>query len=114
MTLNFSEHALVRVRQRGLREDDVRVIVETGTPVDDDSMFLLDRDVDREVRKRKQEIAALERLRSCRVVVAGETVVTVYRPSRDTEKKILHRYHCRRRGAGMPTGESSLSNGQLL
>lgn len=110
MTLNFSEHALVRVRQRGLREDDVRAIMETGTAVDDDSLFLLGRDVDREVRRRKAEIATLERLRGCRVVVAGETVVTVYRPSRDTEKKILHGYH-RRPGAGVRTGTISTENG---
>jgi len=111
MTLKLSQHALARVRQRGLLEEDVRVIVETGTAVDDDSLFLLDRDVDREVRRRKAEIATLERLRGCRVVVAGETVVTVYRPSRDTEKKILHRYH-HRPGAGVRTGTISTDNGE--
>ncbi len=39
MNLDFSQHALARVRQRGLRESDIQVIVEAGTPVDDDSSF---------------------------------------------------------------------------
>jgi len=93
MTLKLSQHALARVRQRGLLEEDVRVIVETGTAVDDDSLYLLDQDVEREISKRKAEITALERLRGCRVVVIGETVVTVYRPSRRTEKQLLRGQH---------------------
>ena len=93
MNLTLTTHASARVRQRGVRESDIPVIVEAGTPVDDDSVFLLAQDVDREIRKRKREIAALERLRGCRVVLAGETVVTVYRPSRKTEKRLIRGQH---------------------
>ncbi len=93
MNLTLSTHASARVRQRGVRESDIPVIVDAGTPVDDDSVFLLDQDVDREIRKRKKEISALERLRGCRVVIAGETVVTIYRPSRKTEKRLLRGQH---------------------
>jgi hypothetical protein len=49
MNTTLSQHAQVRVRQRGLRESDI----------------------------------------GCRVVLAGQTVVTVYRPSRKTEKRLL-------------------------
>ncbi len=93
MNLTLTQHAEYRIRQRGLRESDIPVIVAAGTPVDDDSLFLLARDVDREIRRRKQEISALERLRGCRVVIAGETVVTVYRPLRKTEKRLLRGQH---------------------
>lgn len=89
----LSRHAEARAQQRGIRESDIPVIVASGTPVDDDSLFLLARDVDREIRRRKQEISALERLRGCRVVIADETVVTVYRPSRRTEKRLLRGLH---------------------
>lgn len=89
----LSRHAETRAQQRGIRESDIPVIVAAGTLVDDDSLFLLARDVDREIRRRKQEISALERLRGCRVVIAGETVVTVYRPSRRTEKRLLRGQH---------------------
>lgn len=89
MNPTLSRHAEVRARQRGIRESDIPVIVAAGTPVDDDSVFLSARDVDREVQRRKREICALERLRGCRVVIEGQTVVTIYRPSSKTEKKLL-------------------------
>ncbi len=93
MNLTLTQHAQSRVRQRGMRESDIPVIVAAGTPVDDDSLFLLAQDVDREIRLRKQEINALERLRGCRVVIAGDKVLTVYRPSRRTEKRLLRGEH---------------------
>jgi hypothetical protein len=89
MNPTLSSHAEARAQQRGIRESDIPVIVAAGTPVDDDSVFLLARDVDREIQRRKREICALERLRGCRVVIEGQTVVTIYRPSSKTEKKLL-------------------------
>ena len=95
MNLTLTHHAESRSRQRGLRESDIPMIIDAGTPVDDDSLLLLAQDVDREIRRRKQEISALERLRGCRVVIVDDKVLTVYRPSRRTEKRLLrgeHRY----------------------
>ncbi len=89
MNTTLTQHAQARLRQRGLRESDIAIIVATGTPVDGDSLLLLAQDVEREIRWHKEEIGTLERLRGCRVVLAGETVVTVYRPSRKTEKRLL-------------------------
>jgi hypothetical protein len=89
MTTTLTQHAQARIRQRGLRESDLALIVAAGTPVDGDSLLLLAQDVEREIRRRKQEIGTLERLRGCRIVLAGEAVVTVYRPSRKTEKRLL-------------------------
>ncbi len=85
----FTNHAEARLRQRGLRESDIPMIVAAGTSIDDDSVFLLARDVDREIQRRKREICALERLRGCRVIIAGEMVVTIYRPSSKREKELL-------------------------
>ena len=96
MNHTLSRHAEARAQQRGIRESDIPVIVAAGTPVDDDSVFLLARDVDREIQRRKREICALERLRGCRLVIEGQTAVTIYRPSSKTEKKLLrgqHRHH---------------------
>lgn len=89
MNTTLSQHAQVRVRQRGLRESDIAIIVAAGTAVDGDSLLLLAQDVEREIRRHKEETGMLERLRGCRVVLAGQTVVTVYRPSRKTEKRLL-------------------------
>jgi hypothetical protein len=115
MTLDFSQHALARVRQRGLCEDDVEVVVQAGTPLDADSVFLLDSDVAREVGKRKREIAVLERLRGCRVVIAGEEmVVTVYRPSPKTEKKLLRGTHRQRHGRVASYGSLTVEGGRKI
>jgi hypothetical protein len=89
MSLNLSQHAAIRIRQRGLRERDIDVIVQSGSALDADSVFLRNRDVEREIREHKQAINTLERLRGCRVVATGETVVTVYRASRKTAKRLL-------------------------
>ncbi len=76
--LAFSKHAGRRIRQRGLRERDVDLVVRCGTEVGRDTIALLDADVEREIASRKHEIQALERLRSCRVVVCDGTIVTCY------------------------------------
>lgn len=104
MKICYSSHALTRIRQRGVRESDIPVIVAAGTPIEEDSVLLLAQDADREIRRLKQEIVALERLKGWRVVIAGDTVVTVYRPSRKTEKRLLRGQ--RRR----PAGEDSMEN----
>lgn len=96
MNLMISKHATDRVRQRGVRESDIPVILDAGTPIGDDSVYLLSQDVDREIREHKQAIAKLERLRGWRVVIEGQTVITAYRPSSKIGKKLLrgqHRHH---------------------
>lgn len=95
MNPTLSRHAESRVRQRGIRERDTDLILKIGTLIDSDSVFVLDKDVDREVRLLKQEIAALERLRGIRAVLSANTVVTIYRASPKTEKRLLR--HSRRR-----------------
>ena len=65
MNLILSSHAAARVQQRGVRESDIPVILDAGTPVDDESVLLLSQDVDREIRKYKKAISTLERLRGC-------------------------------------------------
>lgn len=93
MNTILSRHAETRAQQRGIRESDIPLIVAVGTPIDDDSIFLNERDVEREIQQHKRIISALERLSGCRVVLGGENVVTVYRPSRRTEKRLLRGLH---------------------
>lgn len=98
MKLKFSRHSLARIRQRGLRESDIKPILNAGTPIDEDSVMLLGRDVDREVRKLKKEIATLERLKGCRVVLGEqESIITIYRTNRKTEKQLLRGTHRHKR-----------------
>lgn len=106
MTLALTAHAEIRAQQRGIQKSDIPLIVAIGTPVDDDSVFLKARDVDREIQQLKHRISALERLSGCRVVLGRETVVTVYRPSRKTERRLLrgqHRHQTITAGDDFPT-----------
>lgn len=106
MDIHYSSHAQTRIRQRGIRESDIPMIVAAGTSIDEDSVLLLVQDADREIRRLKQEIAAIERLKGCRVVIVGDNIVTVYRPSRKTEKQLLRGQ--RRRAAGDDLMENSI------
>lgn len=84
--LTFSRHAETRTQQRGIRKDDVRLIQESGTPVDQDTWLMRSRDVAREIEKRKREIRTLSRLRNRKVVIRDERVITAY-PSRPSDQK---------------------------
>ena len=94
MNLSYSNHAIARIQQRGLRNKDIEIVIRTGTTLDDQSIVLLNSDVDREIKKRKKEIEMLERLRSARVVLGEcETVITAYHTHRKIEKSLLRGTH---------------------
>lgn len=76
-TLAVTHHAKARMRQRGLRERDLSLLLDAATPLADDSWLLTATDVDREIARRKREIEHLQRLRGCKIVVSGDTIVTV-------------------------------------
>lgn len=76
--LSFTHHAQARMRQRGFREEDADLVFRIGTRVADDAFLLTDKDAARAIRKRKQEIQQLERLRGSKVIVEGETLITLY------------------------------------
>lgn len=80
--LSLTHHAQARIRQRGFREDDVDLVFRVGTRVADDAFLLTDKDAARAIRKRKQEIQQLERLRGSKVIVEGETLITLYHTAR--------------------------------
>lgn len=74
------------MRQRGMRDDDLRLLLATATQVAPDAYILTDADVTREINHRKREIEGLERLRNRKVVVDGATVITCY-PSRPKDQR---------------------------
>lgn len=86
--LTLSHHARTRMRQRGLRLPDLELIFHCATQINDDTCFLSRKDVEREIRCRKREIQALERLEGQKLIVADDTVVTCYRSSRRDQKRM--------------------------
>lgn len=97
MNSTLTNHARTRMAQRSIREHDTDLILRIGTPIDSVSVYVLDKDVDREIRLLKQKIDEVERLRGIRAILAENTVVTVYRASPKTEKHLLMRSRRRRR-----------------
>lgn len=95
----FSRHAARRVRQRGLRDRDVELVIACGTPVAGEGIVLLIRDVEREIARRKREIQALERLRGYKVVLADGMIVTCYRTCSRREPRHAHRIQAGKGGA---------------
>ncbi len=93
--LRYTKHGEQRANQRGFRGSDVELIRHCGTAVEDrrhaEVYLLRNKDVEREISARKQEIQHLERLRGCQVVIVGNQLVTVLHTSRSREKSLLRR-----------------------
>ncbi len=71
LDLRLTHHAEVRMRQRGFRKADVDLVLSVATRVADDAFFLTDQDAAREIQQ-------LERLRGSKIIVGGDTLVTLY------------------------------------
>ena len=89
-TIVLSHHAEKRMRQRGLRNSDIDLISRCASLIGGD-LFLSRKDVAREIRCRKQEIQALERLSGTKVAFACETVVTCYQSGKSDQKRMLRK-----------------------
>lgn len=87
----LTRHAETRMRQRGLRGEDVRLLLEAASQVAPDAYLMTEQDAAREIAQRKRDIQVLERLRGCKVVVKDGAVLTCYHPSSDNLKKTLRR-----------------------
>ncbi len=85
----LSKHAVQRMQQRGLRNQDIELVMRCGTPVNRDGILLRNKDIQREIAARKAEIQALERLNGVKVVVSKEgKIITVVHASREHQKWI--------------------------
>ena len=81
-----TRHGAIRMRQRGMKNEDVALILAHATQVDNGTWMLLKRDANHAIKHHKQEIQALERLKNVKLVMCSDGVVTAY-PSRRTDQK---------------------------
>lgn len=81
-----TRHGAMRMRQRGMKNNDVARILTYATQVDDETWMLREQDVNHAIRGYKQDIQALERLKNFKLVMCPDGVVTAY-PSRPTDQK---------------------------
>ncbi len=92
--LEYTKHGEQRANQGAFRRNDVGLIRRCGTLVPDrqaEVYLLRNKDVEREISERKQEIQRLERMRGCEVVIVGNQLVTIHHTSRRHEKRLLRR-----------------------
>ena len=75
----ITNHAEQRLQQRGMREQDVNLVLAHGTAIDRHRVVLTHKDAEREIHRRKKEIERFERCRDCIVVTVEASVVTAYR-----------------------------------
>ena len=80
--------ATARLRQRGLREIEIKLALELGTHTAD-GVFVRGSDADRAIACLKREIEIIQRLRGIYVAMPNETVVTVFRPDQARSRAIL-------------------------
>ena len=89
--LKVSTHAEQRMQQRGIRKQDLGLVLVWGTPVDDDAILLREKDVEDASKHREPEIDRLRRLCGTKVVHREGVVVTCYRATEKQTKRMLRR-----------------------
>ncbi len=88
MKMRLTRHAECRIRQRGIRERDVDLVLTHGTSTPD-AVMLTNTDVAETIADCKRFISDLERLRGTAVFVEGEQVLSVYRPKRAKARRMI-------------------------
>lgn len=88
MAYALSNHALSRIRQRGLKEADVDLVLRYGTDARD-GVILRQQDAQRRIAEIKREMTALSRLTGTFVVTKANHVITAYRPSKKKRREQL-------------------------
>ncbi len=87
----LTAHAEIRMRQRGLRDADLDLILSCATQVAPDAYMLTRADTQHEIARLKRKIQCLERLCGCKVVVEGETIVTCYHARQNEQRRTLRK-----------------------
>jgi len=107
LDVRLTNHAAVRMGQRGFREADVDLLLKVGTQIGDEAIFLTDRDAAREIERRRREIRQLERLRGSTLVVADGSLITLYhsdqKPFRNAKTRAGRNSQAPRNGSDRPS-----------
>jgi len=88
MSANTTLHAEKRMRQRGRIGSDLKFIFENGTPCKR-GVLLTKKDKQELIERAKKTIKLAEKLEGTFLACDGETVITVFRATKDQQKRIL-------------------------
>ena len=86
LDLQATKHADARMRQRGYRKADIDLVRSVGTRVGENAFLLTDQDAAQEIEKCKRKIQQVERLRGSKLIVDGETLITLYHTQKKSRK----------------------------
>ncbi|AZO72164.1 MAG: DUF4258 domain-containing protein [Mesorhizobium sp.] len=86
--LEFSDHAHLRMRQRGIRPAEVQFVIENGTETAH-GFLLSEHDFEKIEAEAKHQIDLAQRLRGVFVPVSGKIVKTVFKSSRKQQRRFL-------------------------
>jgi hypothetical protein len=86
--LTITNHAAVRMAQRGIMPKDAELIALVGTEVED-GYFVRDKDIQPIERALKELLQRLRRIAGKRLIVRSGRIVTAYHPTEGTERHIL-------------------------
>lgn len=86
--LNLTTHAVARMSQRGIKHDDLELILEVGTAVEG-GYVVLNKDYqayDCELKRKRERV---RRLVGKRVVVEDDRVVTAYHAEAKKQRRLI-------------------------
>ena len=84
----LTRHAVTRMAQRAIREDDLDLIMIIGTEVRD-GYIVRTKDCQAAERELKRLLDRVRRLNGKRLVVEAGHLVTAYRAERATERRLM-------------------------
>ena len=85
---NLTKHASLRLAQRAISISDAEMIMGFGTEVDDGYIFL-NQNCDALESELKAAIQRVRKLRGKRIVIGDGQVITVYRATVATTRKLI-------------------------
>lgn len=88
--LELSQHAEARIKQRGLRINELDLIMLIATEVEG-GFYVRKKDVVDIEHAIKRSLERLKKLPGKRLVVQGNTIVTAYHASQNDERRLLRK-----------------------
>ena len=87
MSYSITQHAEMRMNQRGIRKEDLGLLLATADQVASDAYLMTNEIADEEIARRKKEIQQFERLRGKKLIVEGGIIITSYHATRRDQTK---------------------------
>ena len=88
--VKLTQHAITRMAQRAVHDDDIDLVMMIGTAVEDGYLVRV-RDCQAAERELKGLLQRVRRLSGLRLVVDGSQVLTAYRARQSTERRLMRR-----------------------